>query len=70
MVSPNVHESFERAKGEGFDEVVIDTSRSSLVLKASGGDSSDSHDARRPDVMFAFKCADLARGDEAIHNRH
>lgn len=48
-------------EGEGFDEVVIDTSRSSLVLEASGGDSSDSHDARMSDVMFAFEFADLAR---------
>ena len=61
MVSCNVHKSFERVEGEGFDEVVIDTSRSSLVLGASGGDTSDSHDARRSDVMFAFEFADLAR---------
>lgn len=60
MVSCDVHKGFERAKGEGFDEIVIDTSRSSLVLKASGGDSSDSHDARRSDVMFTFEFADLA----------
>lgn len=70
MVSCNVHKSPERAKGERFDEVVIYTSRSSLVLETSGGNPSDSHDARWFDIMFAFEFANFARRDEAVHHWH
>lgn len=61
LASCNVHKGLERAKREGFNEVVIDTSRSSLVLETSGGNSSDSHDASWFDIMFAFKFANFAR---------
>jgi hypothetical protein len=69
-ISCNVHKSLKLVEGEGFDEIVVDASSVSLLLEASGGNTSYGHDAGGRDAPFAFVFADLARRNEAVHYWH